>query len=240
MLSGHFKPRYSLSVYPGAALLVGWWADAHGARRTRLGRATGWFAAAAFAMLALTLYVPSWWHPTMRPYLTGPAWEVIPAVVGLVAIGGAACWGLQSGRPRVLVGGVAVATAATLAYGIWPYTERYNRRWNYPALAATVEQYAMGGEVAVFSYKPQWMALDFYLGRPVRSLESITELTVHVARADHPVAVVEARDWRAMRASIPSSVRVLSRVSVGRDDFLLVREAPATDPSVSSAPRAAP
>ncbi len=231
MMSHNFKQRYALPVYPGAALLVGWWADVHGRTSTYLGRVSGMLAAALFAALGMALYVPMWWHWSIRPYFTGGAWELLPATLGFASIGAAMCWGLYRGRPTVFMYVTVLATAATLAYGIWPYNRRYNKRWDFPRLAATAEQYAAGRDVAVFRYSSdEWAALDFYLGRAARSLESPTELTEYLTRTDHPVLVIEAGDLRSVHGPTFPALDVLSQVQIGRKTLLIVRAATANDP----------
>jgi len=200
MASASFKPRYSLSAYPGAALLVGWWADAHGTARTRADRVIGCLALIGFLVLAASLNIPRWWHPRVRVYLTGLPWELVPVVVGLTAIGGALFWGLWSGRPALLVHGAVLATAVTLGYGIWPYTMRYNEVWNFKQFAGAVDRHAHGAEAAVFKYQSdEWMSLDFYLARPPLAIETVADLRTFLSRPDRPVVVIDARDWRTVR-----------------------------------------
>jgi 4-amino-4-deoxy-L-arabinose transferase-like glycosyltransferase len=223
MASANFKPRYSLSAYPGAALLVGWWADARGTARTRAGRVLGSLALIGFLVLAASLNIPRWWHPRVRAYLPGLSWELVPVVIGLGAIGGAFFWGLRRGRPALLVHGTVLATAVTLGYGIWPYTTRYNELWNFKQFAGAVDRHARGAEAAVFRYRSdEWMSLDFYLARPPLAIETVAELRGFLSRPDRPVAVIEARDWPTVRLGLASDVRALEEMRIGRQKLLIV------------------
>ena len=42
LMSAHFRTRYLLASAPGFALLIAWWADAHGAARHGAGRVIAW------------------------------------------------------------------------------------------------------------------------------------------------------------------------------------------------------
>jgi 4-amino-4-deoxy-L-arabinose transferase-like glycosyltransferase len=223
MASASFKPRYSLSAYPGAALLVGWWADAHGTARTRAGRMIGGLALTGFLVLAASLNIPQWWHPRVQAYLAGLSWELVPVVLGLGAIGGALFWGLRSGRPALLVNGAVLATALTLGYGIWPYTMRYNELWDFKHFAGAVDRHARGAEAAVFKYQSdEWMSLDFYLARPPLAIETVADLRAFLNRPDRPVAVIDARDWRTVRSGLAPDARALEEMRIGRQKLLIV------------------
>lgn len=224
MLSAHYKPRYSLSMYPGAALLVAWWADAHGTARTPAGRVIGWLTPAIVAATSVALHVPHWWHPQTRIYLTGlPWWTLLPVVASLALIGAAIFWGLRVGRPALLVHTVVAAMVVILGYGIWPYTQRYNEIWNYRELATNAEQAARGGEVGVFPLYLRWMSIDFYLERPPHSLSSVEEVNAYLARNDYPVVLMEERTWRAIQPQLSRDVRVLEQMPIGREKLLIIR-----------------
>jgi 4-amino-4-deoxy-L-arabinose transferase-like glycosyltransferase len=227
MLSAHYKPRYSLSMYPGAALLVAWWADAHGTARSIRGRVIGWLALGSAAATIVALRVPQWWHPQTRVYITGLSWwEFLPVVAGLALIGGAIFWGLRLGRPALLVHGVATAMVVILGYGIWAYNRRYNEAWNFKELVARVEQYARGGDAAVFRHRPDWLSIDFYLQRPPRSISGVEELNEYLARDDRPVVVMDDRTWRTVERGLSPEVRVLEQMTIGREKMLIVSGGP--------------
>ncbi len=222
LLSAHQKRRYSLSVYPGVALLVAWWADAQGTARTTAGRVIGWLALGSSAATIVALHVPQWWDPDTRRYLSGLSWQLLPLIVGITLIGVAMFWGLQSGRPALLVHGVVTAMVVILAYGIWPYNTRHNEIWNFKQLAASVDRYARGGDAAVFQHRYDWMSIDFYLGRQPRSIDTVEGLREYLTQNDRPVVVVEDRAWRAIQRELSPDARVIEQMTIGREKMLIV------------------
>src|SRR5919109_4321618 len=95
--------------------------------------------------------------------------------------------------------GTIAATAVVLGYGIWAHNRHFNVAWDFPGLAATVERHAQGGDVGVFGGR--WFALDYYLGRPVYSAQSLREFTDYVRRPERPIVVTNHRTWKNLRAS---------------------------------------
>ncbi len=225
-LSAHQKMRYLLSMYPGAALLVAWWADTYGSTRTLARRVTGWLALGSAAVTIVALHVPPWWGSNERLYLSGASWRILlPVAAGVALIGGTIFWALRAGRPALLVQGVVGVMTVILGYGIWPYTQRYNELWNFKHLAASVERYAGVGEAAVFIHRHDWMSLDFYLRHPPRSITTVEELNDYLGRHNHPVVVMADAAWRTVRPRLSLEVTVLERVTIGRETLLIVKAA---------------
>ncbi len=221
-LSAHQKPRYALLVYPGAALLVGWWADAHGDIARRAGRVAAWLALGAAGALIVALQVPAWWGIRIRPFIPGLSWVMLPVLTGVALVGIALFRGLREGRPALLVHGVAAAMAIVLAYGIWPYDARYNQVWDSRRLVARAETWAGDGKVAVFRHHIDWRSMDFYAGRALPSVNEPPDLDAYLARPGRPVVIIEAGDWRAMEPQLSVNARVLERFTIGTDTVLLV------------------
>jgi 4-amino-4-deoxy-L-arabinose transferase-like glycosyltransferase len=221
-LSAHQKPRYSVLVYPGAALLVGWWADAHGAGARRAGGLVGWLALGAAAALILALQVPAWWGIRLRPFIPGPSWVMLPVLAGIALAAVALFRGLREGRPALLVHGVAAAMAVVLACGIWPYDTRYNQVWDARRLVARAETWAENGEAAVFRHHADWLSMDFYAGRALLSVNEPRPLDAYLARPGRPVVIIRDGDWRAMAPQLSVNARILERFTIGTETVLLV------------------
>jgi 4-amino-4-deoxy-L-arabinose transferase-like glycosyltransferase len=221
-LSGNQKMRYSLSIYPGAALLIAWWADTHGTTRPAVGRALGWVALAGAVVMSVAFHTPDWWDGPPRLYLLDVSWlPLLPIIGGLGLVGVTMCWGLHVGRPALLVHGAAVGMAVILSYGTSLYNHRYNDVWPYPELVAHADARAHGTETAVFAPRPDWLSIDFYAARPPRSIWTVEELRTYLGREDHPVCVMDQESWRAHRRDLPATVEVLEEMKIGSDTLLV-------------------
>ncbi len=221
LLAQNQRTRYLAPVYPGAALLVGWWADAHGTARGTAGRVIGWVSLASAVAAVAALYWPAWLGPEQRPFAPGISWQALPLIAGCALAGGALFWGLRAGRPALLVHGVAAAMVVILGYGTWLYNPRFNEVWDFRRLAASVERHAAGGDAAVFGAR--WFSIDFYLGRPVLWLRTVEELNSFLDRGNRPVAVVNGRTWLRIQGQISPAIRVLEQTTIGSQDVLIVR-----------------
>ncbi len=221
MLAQNQRTRYLAPVYPGVALLVAWWADAHAADRTTAARVFGWIslggAVAAIALLA----APTWLGPEQRPFGPGFSWQALPLFMAITLLGIALFAGLRAGRPAVLMYGGVVAMVAILSYGAWLYTLRFNELWDFRRLTASIEGHAAGGETAMFGVR--WFSLDFYLGRPVRWLGTVQEFDAYLRRADRPVGVVNSRTWLSIQGQTSRGIRILEETTIGGQQILIVR-----------------
>ncbi len=222
--SAHQKMRYALAIYPGAALVVAWWADAHGTTRTIVGRVIGWVAVGGAAALVVALRMPQWWHPQMQLYVRGASWPLLlPVFAGLAVIAIAFCWGLCAGRPAFIVYGGVAGMVLILGYGIWPFNQRYNEVWNFPALVSRMDAYAPYGMPAIFKHRLDWRAIDFYAGRSPHSIETIGEFNAYVARPQHPVVVIDEEGWTTYGTQFVPMPRVLEQMAIGRETLMIVR-----------------
>lgn len=226
VLAANFRTRYLLPVYPGFALLVAWWADTHGTVSTIAARLLGLTALVLAGAAILALNSPESLGLGQRPYIPGLSWEVLPLVGGTALLGLALFWGLRVGRPLVLVYGTVAAMVVILAYGVWPYNTRFNEFWNFRHLATRLEHHAGGGEVGVVGgnlFGGRLFSIDFYLGRPLRQLQTVGEFNAYVARAERPVVVVRAPIWRIIQPELTMKVTVLDEMIIGRQNMLIVR-----------------
>ncbi len=227
MLAANQRTRYLLPVFPGLALLVAWWADTHGTVSTLPARLLGLTALVLAGAAILALNSPESLGLDERPHVPGLSWEVLPLVGGTALLGLTLFWGLRVGRPLVLVYGTVAAMVVILGYGIWPYNTRFNEFWDFRRLAAGIERHARGGEVAVFGgnvYGGRWFSIDFYAGRPLRSVQTIPEFTAFLAREEQPIVVVRDPIWRIIQPGISMKVSVLEQMAVGGQNMLIVQE----------------
>jgi len=220
LMSAHFRTRYLLASTPGFALLIAWWADAHGTARTPVARVIAWAGLAAMAAVSVLVVLPGLTALRGALDIPEPAWALIPLI--LAGWGAAlALWaGLNSGRPTVLVGGVTAATFVLLAYGTWLHNTRFSNTGDVPRLAARLEAYARGGEAGVL-FETGWLEVDYYLGRPLHEIRVGPELEPYLAQTGRPVLTNEST-WNSIRGNLSPRVRVLERVVARGKTFVIL------------------
>jgi 4-amino-4-deoxy-L-arabinose transferase-like glycosyltransferase len=225
LLAQNHRARYLLPTYPAAALLIAWWCDRQGAERSRAAVVVAVLSAigtiAALAVLALP------WLDPMERELVDHFWlKAAAMVVGTMAAIAFACWMLLTQRPRALVGGLALGMAALLASGMQIYNGWVNRGQNYPALAALIERYAQGGEVGISGGR--FFSIDFYLGRALTPVRTVTAFDEWMGRPDRPLVVISGRAWSLMRGQARPDVEVVDTMRVRSHLMFLLRLAEPT------------
>jgi hypothetical protein len=106
------------------------------------------------------------------------------------------------------------------------YNGWINATRNFQALAATIERHAHGGTVGVFVSKGEYLQIDYYLGRDLKTLALPAELAAFVGTPERPVAVVNQENWERHRGELPPGLRVLEAPVVGGETIRLIRLAP--------------
>jgi 4-amino-4-deoxy-L-arabinose transferase-like glycosyltransferase len=225
VLSANRLPVYLLPVYPGAALLVAWWADARGTERSPLARALGWLS--LIGVVAALLAAPG--IPEVRAseilLLPGVVWKMLPLAAAALALGGMLFWGLGRGRPALAVyGGVAVM-GLLLSVGVRLNDEAMRRTQDFPAVAAALHRHAAGGDARVFA-GPLLLPVDFYFGRQLERMQKAEEAHEYLARPERPVMLTGGSYWRDFQREAPSDLRVLEQIRVQGQDLLIVRRGP--------------
>jgi 4-amino-4-deoxy-L-arabinose transferase-like glycosyltransferase len=211
--------RYLLPIYPGAALLVGWWADTAGARSTRLARMLGW--ASFVAVVAAALLVPMLLAiappaiPDGDGILSDPALvrkTLLPLACALL-LGMVFLLGLRDARPRLLVLGGAGLTAILLGYGAWVVNGWTERTEDFRALAVTLHRHAPDGDVKVFT-QAKLLPLDFYAGREVPRISTVDELRAYLAGDPHATVLIDQQDLRVTPPDLTQDLRVLETLRI--------------------------
>jgi 4-amino-4-deoxy-L-arabinose transferase-like glycosyltransferase len=216
----HHRTRYLLPIYPGAALLVAWWAETDAIATGWLARLVRWIAPASGLALAVAISAP-WALPLRSPLGSLLGWK--GAVVGtcgaIIAV--IMWWTLDHRRIPALVIGTALVTGVALEAGIWAYDAWTNRADDFGAVAQRIERYAHGGEVAILD--DRFLPIDFYLGRSLTRLPSMDELSVHLLRPDRPIAVVAGTAWPRVEHALPAGVRAVDTVRVREHEMILLQ-----------------
>lgn len=237
LLSENQRERYLLSIYPGAALLVAWWADAHGAVRTAAPRAVAWGSLAIVGAVLAVLAVPVGVTPPESRFAPGVSWEILPLVAGGALIALALFWGLRIGRPGLLIYGGVVAMVVILGYGTGLYNAWVQKTQDFPRLAAAIARSSPDGTPGVFGGR--FFPIDFYLGRELHRIQTVEEFNEYLARPERPVVVVNGRTWKRIQGQISPDIRAIDRMWVRGQEMLIVRMGrPPGQPLRSTEPRA--
>ncbi|HEX2441370.1 MAG TPA: glycosyltransferase family 39 protein [Methylomirabilota bacterium] len=221
LLSNNHRARYLLPMYPGAALLIAWWLDAHGTEESGAQRVVVWLTAAAALAMIVVLALP-WVDPMERELVDHFWWKATAMLAGAIALPAYGCSMLRRRAPRALVVGLALGTAVLFGVGLRVYNGAVNREQDYPRLATMIERYSQGGEVGVAGGR--FFSIDFYLGRAATTVRSVPELDDWLDRPGHPLLVVTSRAWSTMRTQARGDVEVVDSMRVrGHLMFLLRR-----------------
>jgi 4-amino-4-deoxy-L-arabinose transferase-like glycosyltransferase len=232
VLSRSRLPRYLLPVYPGAALLVGWWAETRGASRTALRRALGW---ASFLGIAAAITVlPGLLKITDAEIPTDPdlAAQALPLLVCALLIGAVFLLGLRDGRPALLVLGGAVLMSVVLGYGVWLVNGWTGRAEDFRALAATVRRHAPDGDLRVFT-QAKLLPLDFYFGRELPRLTSVEELRAYLAADARPTVLIDEQDLKITPRTLLRDLRVLETLRIHEQHLFLLGCSPSERATIS-------
>lgn len=222
LLAAHQLERYLVPLYPSAALLVAWWADAEGSRVTLLGRVLG--GAALLGALGVAT-LPAWFPRSPQLFAPPLSWSALPLIAAAVVVGIALFIGLQQGRPALLVVGVAACMLGIFSYGGWLYDHWLDRTARYKDFAVMVNQHASGRRLTALT--TGWaLQLDFYLERDVPPLVTVEALERILVSRDNPLVIVDATMGRELTEPIANSLEVVDRMTVAGSDLALVQKAP--------------
>jgi hypothetical protein len=220
VMSAHYRTRYLLASVPAFALLVAWWADAHGTHPTRLGRILAWMALIGVGAVSTGLALPVLTEARRSAGIPEFSAMLIPLVLAGWLLAASVWAGLGSGRPALLVGGVSMAMLVLFGYGTWLHNTRLSGPPEIPQLAARLEAYAQGAEAGVL-YETGWLEVDYYLGRPLRELPTEGEFERFLASRRGPVLASESA-WAQIQGHVSPRIRVLERVKARGRTFVIL------------------
>jgi 4-amino-4-deoxy-L-arabinose transferase-like glycosyltransferase len=217
LLAENQRRRYLLPVYPGLAVLLGWWATTRIEAAPAARRIVAWIGLAAIGVGAVVWL----WRP---PWFGSPwSWSMLPIAGAVVGLAAALFVGLRRARANILVGGVAMAALVLLGWAAHHDAAWVNQTQDFPLLAARVERHAHGGDVAV--YGGRYFPLDFYLGRPLVRLRDPQQLEDYLDRPDAPPVVLDGRAWKVLRSQVEPTIAELDMVHVRDWKMRIVRRA---------------
>jgi 4-amino-4-deoxy-L-arabinose transferase-like glycosyltransferase len=223
LVSHNHRTRYLLPVYPAMALLVAWWADAHGGERSRAASVIAWLSLAG-AMVGLGVLAFPWVQsPGDLAFADGLWWKAAMLLAGTAAMTAVAFIALRGARPTLLVLGLAAPMVVMLSVGVWFYNDWVNRSQDFRQFAALIERHAQGRPVGVIGGR--FYAVDVYLGRSLSQVRGLSGFNEWVARPGRPVIVVNDREWRLLQGHVTPPVEVLETLRVRKQSMYVMRAA---------------
>src|SRR6267143_975607 len=224
-LSGMYRARYYLPVYPGLAVLTGEF-FAHAAarvvrREVRLG-------SIAFVIMAIALLIA-----TVSPlslsgegavYMPDTIWERV--LIACLAASGAVGVVLATRRDtRIgLAGVIAVVVGAILTVEGHTSPVRRARYYDVPALGAVATAHTPP-DGTVFGYPDLSLEHDVYVRRRIVEIDS-EELAGLLAKPSKDVVIMTRQRWAALSGAIAPVWHVLESRTVGVKDLVVVGSSP--------------
>jgi 4-amino-4-deoxy-L-arabinose transferase-like glycosyltransferase len=219
-LSAHFRTRYLLPAAPGFALLVGWWADANGAKGPTTGRLIGWASLLAMGLLSAGATLPILAGLRRSLGVPEPSLALAPIILAGWGIGFSLWAGLRTGHTRLVIGGVTAGMVILLSYGTWVAAARFDRGVDIPRLADRLASHAHAGEAGVFN-ETGWLEIDYYFGHSLQEIRTIPDLENYLSHDDRPVLASET-SWQQLQRQTSPRIRVLERVRAHGKTFVIL------------------
>lgn len=224
-ISGTFRTRYLLPVYPGLALLTAEFIACSGARAERPLRRTTAISAALLALACaaavlspLVQYVAG----ENLPYVPRPGWERA-LVAALAALGSLAL--ILGVRRDAFTGGAAafgVALAGILVVIGIGYPSRYTAAYDIRRLAAVASAHS-GPDGVVIAHPDLRLSYDFYLRRRVLEVAAPDVIARRLADGSSRDVVITSSDrWNALAPRVPAGWRPLERTVVAGREMLVI------------------
>src|SRR5256885_1292486 len=222
-ISGNYRSRYILVVFPGLALLTAEFLTARVTGPARRGPtlavapALAVAAAAGVGRASLLRLV----HGEDRAYIPEAGWErVAIAALALVACV-ALVRGVRLGAPPSGAVGLALAVAGVLLVEGVAYPIRYTRAFDIrPLTVAAAANVAPGGTVV--GYPGLRLSYDFYLQRRVVEIGDEAAVQARLRTAPHDAFIMTAERWRALAPAADPTWQVLASATVGDKSMVAV------------------
>jgi 4-amino-4-deoxy-L-arabinose transferase-like glycosyltransferase len=222
-LSGSYRARYFLPVYPGLAILTG---EFFARARPPVVRRELRFGAIAFVILSMAALIAMMFPPTGL-IGEGPVYmpdtmpeRVLIAVLAAIGIVGVV---LASRRDTLIgLGGlIAIVMGAILAIEGYTSPMRRARYYDVPALGAAATAHTTPDGTA-FGYPDLSLEFDVYVHRRIVEIGS-EELGRLLAKPSTDVVILTRRRWMAAQAgTVSASWHVIESRTVGGKDVVVI------------------
>jgi 4-amino-4-deoxy-L-arabinose transferase-like glycosyltransferase len=238
-MSGTYRARYYLPVYPGLALLA---AEFFAWAEPRLVRRELWLGALGFVLVVMAVLV------TIFPVsLTGEGPVYVPDTVGeRVAVAGLAVMGamavvILARRQRLMGVGVAIACVLGAILAIEGHTSpvRRARYYDVPAIGA-VANARTPSDGTVIGHPDLSLEYDVYIDRRIVEIGSPEELARRLSASSQDVVIMTGQRWATLAPALAPGWRVLGSRTVGNRELVVVGSSPDGDVRVDVGTRRPP
>ncbi len=224
-LSGIYRPRYYLPVYPGLALLAG---EFFAQAAPRVVRRETWLACVVFIAMVLVLLAAMSFPLSLSGegpvFMPDVAWE--KALIGGLLIV-AAVGAFFVTRRGTLVGLgllIAVVFGAVLAIEGHTSAVRRARYYDVPALGALAAAHTPP-DATVFGYPDLSLEYDVYVRRRIVEIDA-AQLARLVATPSKDVVIMTRRRWAAVAGEAAPGWHELGSRRVGGVDIVVLGSSP--------------
>jgi 4-amino-4-deoxy-L-arabinose transferase-like glycosyltransferase len=224
-LSGIYRSRYYLPVYPGLAVLTGgFFAQA----TLRVVRRETWFGSIAVVALIIILLIVMVFPPSLSGegpvFMPDAVWEKT-LIGGLLAIGAVGVLFAMS-RGTLMATGVVIAAVLGASFTIEGHTSavRRARYYDIPALGAAATAHTPP-DATVYGYPDLSLEYDVYLRRRIVEIER-PQLTGLLAKPSRDAVIMTRGRWTAWAGKTAPAWRELESRTVGGVDVVVLGSSP--------------
>jgi len=224
-LSGMYRARYYLPVYPGLAVLTGEFFARAAARVVRQEVRLGSIAFVIMAMaLLIAMVSPLSLSGEGLVYTPDTVWERV--LIACFVAGGAVGVVLATRRDTLigLVGVIAVVLGAILTIEGHTSPIRRARYYDVPTLGAVATAHTPP-DGTVFGYPDLSLEHDVYVHRRIVEIGS-EELARLLAKPSKDVVIMTRQRWAALAGTVAPVWHVLESRTVGGKDLVVVGSSP--------------
>lgn len=224
-LSGKYRSRYHLPIYPGLAILTGGFFAGATARvvRRELQLGSIAFVILSIAVLLAMVFLPLF--PGEGPvYMPDTVWErvLIACLVVTGAVG--TVFAIRRDRLLGLAGVVAIVLGAILTVEGLASPARRARYYDVPTLGAVATAHTPA-DGTVFGYPDLSPEYDVYVRRRIVEIGS-EELARLLAKPSKDVVITTRRRWAAQTGVVAPAWHVLEGRTVGGRDIVVIGGSP--------------
>jgi 4-amino-4-deoxy-L-arabinose transferase-like glycosyltransferase len=220
-LSGIYRDRYYLPVYPGLAVLTG---EFFARAAPPVVRRETWLGSLAFVVMMIALLIAMAFPPSLSGegpvYMPDAVWE--RALIGCLAAIGAVGVVVAKRRDRLVgLGGlIAIVVGAILTIEGHTSPARRAHYYDVRALGAVATLHTPP-DATVFGYPDLSLEYDVYVRRRIVEIDS-EELARLLAKPSTDVVIMTRRRWAALAGKALPVWHVLESRTVGGADIVVV------------------